>query len=61
MASTNIIISSTNGSGKKESTSVLYVNGGVSNAIIKEFAMKLVELTQNSYAGVTKITKEEIY
>lgn len=61
MASTSIEIKATDQENKSVKTTVTYVNGGASNATLKQFAQMLNALTTNVYDGTTKITKEEIY
>ena len=58
---TNIEIQATDQENKSVKTTVTYVNGGASNALLKTFAQQLNALTTNTYTGTTKITKEDIY
>lgn len=58
---TNIEIEAKDQSDKTVKTTVTYVNGGASNALLKSFAQQLNALTTNIYVGTQKITKEEIY
>lgn len=60
MADTSLEIRATDPDDKTVKTTITYVNGALSNAIYKEFAQKLTALTQNTYEGATKITKEGI-
>lgn len=60
MIRTDIEIKATDQEDKIVSTKITYVNGGASNAALKQFAQQLNALTTNVYVGTTKITEEEI-
>ena len=60
MIRTDIEIKATDQEDKTVSTKITYVNGGASNAVLKQFAQQLNALTKNAYIGTTKITEEEI-
>ncbi len=46
--------------GKKTSEKISYVNPEATNQQIREFALKLMALTDNTYTSATKITEEKI-
>lgn len=60
MTKTDIEIKATDLEDKAVKTTVAYVNGGASNAALKQFAQQLNALTKNTYVGTIKITEEEI-
>ena len=60
MADVSLEIRATDPEQKTVKTTITYVNSTVSSAILKEFAQKLTALTENTYEGATKITKEGI-
>ncbi len=55
----NIILTETYGD-KKLNTTITYVNPNVSNNALKQLAIALSGLTDNSYNSVTKETKEAL-
>lgn len=56
----NIIINSTDTSGKKLNTTITYINTTATNESLRQLAYSLNSLTRNSYNQVTKETKEEL-
>lgn len=56
----SISINTTDSNARKQVTNVSYVNPEVENDKLREFAQMLIELTTDSYVGVTKITKESV-
>ena len=58
---TSIEIKATAPDSSSVKTTVTYVNGGASNALLKTFAQQLNALTTNTYTGTTKLTTEDIY
>lgn len=57
----SIQIASTDTADKKITTNITDVNPEATNATLKQFAQQLNALTTNSYTGLTKTTKEDIY
>ena len=60
MAKISLEIESTTSNDKKNTTNVSYINPAVQNDKLKEFAQMLIALTNDSYVGSTKITKESV-
>ena len=60
MAKVSIEIDSTSSSGKKNTTTISYINPQAANAKLKEFAQMLIALTTDTYVETTKITKESV-
>ena len=60
MAKISLEIESTTSNDKKNTTNVSYINPEVQNDKLKEFAQMLIALTNDSYVGSTKITKESV-
>ena len=60
MAKISIEIETTTNSGKKNTTTVSYINPTATNDKLRQFAQMLVALTTDTYGGVTKITKESV-
>lgn len=56
----SLVISSTDTSEKKNTTTVTNINPEATNAQIKQLAQKLIAFTTDTYVGVTKVTKEEV-
>ena len=55
-----ISITSTDQSDKKQVTNVNYINPATPNAILREFAEKLIALTDDTYVSTKKITKGDV-
>ena len=55
-----ISITSTDQSDKKQVTNVSYINPATPNAILREFAEKLIALTNDTYVSTKKITKGDV-
>ncbi len=55
-----ISITSTDQSDKKQVTNVSYINPATPNAILREFAEKLIALTDDTYVSTKKITKGDV-
>ena len=55
-----ISIVTVNSSYKKQTTNVSYVNPEATNENLREFASKLIALTDDTYLSMTKITKESV-
>ncbi len=53
-------ISSVDSVDKKHKTNISYINPQATNEQIKEFARKLISLTNDMYLGVSKVTKEDV-
>lgn len=53
-------INFTDQNGKKTSNKISYINPEATNQQIREFALKLMALTDNTYNSATKITEEQI-
>ena len=60
MAKISLEIESTTSNDKKNTTNISYINPEVQNDKLKEFAQMLIALTNDSYVGSTKITKESV-
>ena len=60
MAKISLEIESTTSNDKKNTTNISYINPAVQNDKLKEFAQMLIALTNDSYVGSTKITKESV-
>lgn len=56
----SIAIKTTNEQGKTKSTTVSYINPTVEDEKLKQFAQMLVALTNETYEGVTKVTKGSV-
>ncbi len=56
----NIVINSITTQDKKINTTVTYVNENATNQQLKQLATSLNALTNNTYTGTTKETKEEL-
>ena len=56
----SLVITSTDTSEKKNTTTVTNINPEATNAQIKQLAQKLIAFTTDTYVGVTKVTKEEV-
>lgn len=57
---TSVSMKTIDTSGKKNSTTLSYVNPNASNADLKEYAERLASLTADTYEGATKITKTNL-
>lgn len=55
-----ISITSTDQSDKKQVTNVSYINPATPNVILREFAEKLIALTDDTYVSTKKITKGDV-
>ena len=55
-----ISIVTVNSSDKKQTTNVSYINPEATNENLREFASKLIALTDDTYLSMTKITKESV-
>ena len=60
MAKISLEIESTTSNDKKNTTNISHINPAVQNDKLKEFAQMLIALTNDSYVGSTKITKESV-
>ena len=60
MTKISLEIESTTSNDKKNTTNISYINPAVQNDKLKEFAQMLIALTNDSYVGSTKITKESV-
>ena len=56
----SISIKTTNELGKNKTTNVSYINPTVEDEKLKQFAQMLVALTNETYEGVTKVTKGSV-
>ena len=56
----SLVITSTDTSAKKNTTTVTNINPEATNAQIKQLAQKLIAFTTDTYVGVTKVTKDEV-
>lgn len=57
----SIVLSTRDGSNKKESVSITYLNPEATNSQIIEFAQLLMGFSDNVLLNVNKVTKEEVY
>ena len=60
MAKISLEIETVSSSGKKNTTTISYVNPQATNAKLLEFAQMLIDLTTDTYGETTKITKESV-
>lgn len=60
MVKVSIQITSVDANSKKVTDKISYVNPEATNQQLTEFAQMLATLTDNTYAGTTKITEEAI-
>lgn len=56
----SISISTVDSSGKTKNTNISYINPDATNKQIQELARKLISLTNDTYNGVSKVTKEDV-
>ena len=60
MPRTDIKLTSTDPSGKKVTTTITHVNNSASNATLRQFALQLNALTQNTYSAASKIVTTDL-
>ena len=53
-------ISTLDSSNKKHKTNISYINPQATNEQIRELAIKLISLTNDTYTGLSKVTKEDM-
>lgn len=56
----NISISTVDSTSKTKTTNISYINPDATNEQIQELARKLISLTNDTYNGVSKVTKEDV-
>lgn len=56
----SISISTVDSAGKTKNTNISYINPDATNEQIQELARKLISLTNDTYNGVSKVTKEDV-
>ena len=56
-----LVMKSTDANGTSISTTIGYVNPNADDGVLKAFAQKLNEFTTNSFAGITKVTTDDIF
>jgi len=56
----SISISIVDSAGKTKNTNISYINPDATNEQIQELARKLISLTNDTYNGVSKVTKEDV-